>query len=877
MGKRRGTAHTDGTEKGEGGQNCIDVSVHSRSFVPSVRAVPSIPADQAIARVNDWFSARDWEPFPFQRDVWHAYANGESGLIHAATGTGKTYAAWMGPVLEAMAAHPSPKKARRRADAAPLRVLWITPLRALAADTVQALRDPIEELGLPWTVEARTGDTSQAQRARQRDRLPTALVTTPESLSLLLCRKDHASLFAHLRCVVVDEWHELLSTKRGAQVELALARLRALCPALRTWGVSATLGNLDVAADTLLGYDAHGQPRARRLVRGVVPKDIEVEALVPETMDRFPWAGHLNTKLLPDVMRRLEGAQSAIVFTNTRSQCEIWFQSIIAANPAWFEFTAIHHGSLSRTQREDVEDGLKTGRYRVVVATSSLDLGVDFTPVDLVMQIGSPKGVARLLQRAGRSGHSPGRVSRILCVPTHAFELVEVAAARDAMRAGAIESRDPLDRPLDLLAQHLVTLALGGGFTREAVLAELRTTRAYHQLTEQELDWVIDFVTRGGEALRAYPEYARVVCEDGVYVVTDRRVALRHVLNIGTIVSDAAIAVRYLTGGRLGTVEESFVSRLSPGDKFIFAGTPLEFVRLRDLTAWVRKAKGMTGAIPRWQGARMPLSTELAAAVRVKLEEARLGDYASAEMQAVRPVLTLQAERSAIPRPDELLIERCETRDGHHLFVYPFEGRLVHEGLAALWAYRIAHLAPASFSFSCNDYGFELLSPEPAPLAEALEAGLLSTSHLLHDVMQSLNAAELARRQFREIARVAGLIFSGYPGQSKSVKQLQASSSLLYDVFVNHDPGNLLVQQARREVLERQLEASRLGRVLERLSRSAVRVVDVERPTPLAFPLLVDMTRAKLSTEKLADRVKRMTVAAEKPAKSGVMSVFHFG
>lgn len=828
-------------------------------------------------RLDAWFTSRGWEPFAFQRDVWAAYANGESGLIHAATGTGKTYAAWMGPVLEALAEQPQAKKARRRADTMPLRVLWITPLRALAADTEQALRLPVEELGLPWSVESRTGDTSPSRRARQREQLPTALVTTPESLSLLLCRKDNAELFRDLRCVVVDEWHELLSTKRGVQVELALARLRRLCPALRTWGVSATLGNLQVAADTLLGCDATGAPRPYRLVRGVVPKTVEVEALVPETMDRFPWAGHLNTKLLPEVMRRLEAADSAIVFTNTRSQCEIWFQSIIAANPAWFEFTAIHHGSLSRTQREDVEDGLRSGRYRVVVATSSLDLGVDFAPVDLVMQVGSPKGVARLLQRAGRSGHNPGRVSRIVCVPTHAFELVEVAAARAAIEAGAIESRDPLDRPLDLLAQHLVTLALGGGFTRHDVLAELRTTRAYRLLTGQELDWVIDFVTRGGEALRAYPEYARVVDDNGVFRVTDRRVALRHVLNIGTIVSDAAIAVRYLKGGRLGTVEESFVSRLAPGDRFIFAGTPLEFVRLRDLTAWVKRAKGMSGAIPRWMGARMPLSTELAAAVRDRLEEARRGEYRSPEMQAVRPVLTMQAERSVIPRPDELLIERTETRDGHHLFVYPFEGRLVHEGLAALCAYRMAQLQPFSFSFSCNDYGFELLSPEPAPLEEALEAGLLATAHLLHDVTQSLNAAELARRQFREIARVAGLIFQGYPGQSKSVKQLQASSSLLYDVFVNHDPGNLLVAQARREVLERQLEASRLGRVLERLSRSAVRVVDVERPTPLAFPLMVDMTRAKLSTEKLADRVKRMTVAAEKPAKRGVASVFRIG
>ncbi|HYW30877.1 MAG TPA: ligase-associated DNA damage response DEXH box helicase [Gemmatimonas sp.] len=823
-------------------------------------------------RLDEWFASRGWTPFDFQRDVWRAYLAGESGLIHAATGTGKTYAAWIGALLEAMHEDSTPRKVRRRADASPLRVLWITPLRALAADTEGALRDAADALGLPWTVESRTGDTTQARRARQRARLPTALVTTPESLSLLLCRKDHAEMFADLRLIVVDEWHELLSTKRGAQVELALARLRQVQSQLRTWGLSATIGNMDVAAEALLGLDRNGAACPGHMVRGVVSKEVVVESLIPDTMERFPWAGHLNTRLLPEVMRRLSGAESAIVFTNTRSQCEIWFQSIIAADPTWFEFTAIHHGSLSRKQRESVEDGLKSGRFRVVVATSSLDLGVDFTPVDVVMQIGSPKGVARLLQRAGRSGHSPGRLSQVVCVPTHALELVEVAAARDAIRAGAIESRDPIDRPLDLLAQHLVTLALGGGFTRDGALAELRTTRAYGGLTGEELDWTIDFVTRGGDALKAYPEFARVQFVDDRYVVTDRRVALRHVLNIGTIVSDATISVRYMTGGRLGTVEESFASRLSPGDKFIFAGKPLEFVRIRDLTVWVRRAKGTSGAIPRWMGTRMPLSTELAHALRVKVDEARRGVFDSPEMQAVKGVLQLQMERSALPAPDELLIERTATRDGHHLFVYPFEGRLVHEGVAALFAYRIAQIAPISFSYSCNDYGFELLSPDPAPIEEAIESGLLSTSHLLHDVLNSLNAAELARRQFREIARVAGLVFSGFPGQSKSMKQVQASSSLLYDVFVKYDPDNLLVHQAQREVLERQLEASRLGRVLDRLSQGTVRLVDTARATPLAFPLLVDSTRAKVSSEKMGDRIRRMTAAAEmEPRKRGAL------
>ncbi len=821
-------------------------------------------SDGTHEAVIGWFRSNGWEPFAFQREVWDAYSNGSSGLIHAATGTGKTYAAWLGPVQHWLTAHPNTPAQKKRSTHAPLQVLWITPLRALAADTEQALRSPIEALGIPWTVESRTGDTSEKVRRAQRERLPSALITTPESLELLLCRDDQAELFETLQCVIVDEWHELMATKRGVQVELALARLRALRPTLRTWGLSATLGNLDVARETLLGRDASGNANPGVLVRGIVPKEIVVESLIPEEMEHFPWAGHLNTKLLPQVLDRIAAAQSAIIFTNTRSQCEIWFQSIIAARPEWFETVAIHHGSLDKQQRQTVEDGLKSGRFRAVVATSSLDLGVDFAPVDLVMQIGSPKGVARLLQRAGRSGHSPGRVSQIVCVPTHAFELVEVAAARDAIRDGKIESRDPVDRPLDLLAQHLVSRAIGGGFTRPEIMAELRTTRAYGALTDEELDWVLDFITRGGAALRAYPEYSRVTNEYGHYFVSDKRVIQRHKMSIGTIVSDTALAVRFLTGGRLGTIEESFIARLKPKDRFIFAGRALEFVRVKDLTAWVRKAKGASGAVPSWQGSRMPLSTELSLAVRDKLEEARVEQYTSPEMLAVRGIMQLQAERSLIPSPTELLIERVETKEGHHLFVYPFDGRLVHEGLAALFAYRIAQLTPITFSFACNDYGFELLSPERAPIEEALEAGLLGSAHLLHDITESLNAAELARRQFREIARVAGLIFEGFPGQSKSMKQVQASSGLLYDVFAKYDPENLLIAQAKREVLERQLESSRIGATLRRLEHGVVRLIDVERPTPLAFPLLVDRTRAKLSTEKLVDRVRRMTAQLER-------------
>jgi ATP-dependent Lhr-like helicase len=600
-------------------------------------------------------------------------------------------------------------------------------------------------------------------------------------------------------------------------------------------------------------------------VRGLVPKALRVDALIPDTIERFPWAGHLNTRLLPDVVRAVEEGRTALVFTNTRSQCEIWFQALLDARPDWAGELALHHGSLEPRARAAVEDGLRSGALRCVVCTSSLDLGVDFAPVDRVLQVGSPKGVARLMQRAGRSGHQPGALSRVTCVPTHAFELVEVAAARDALERGVVEARTPLERPLDLLSQHLVTLATGPGFRREELLAELRATHAYRDLTDEELDWVLAFIEHGGSTLRAYPEYAKVRQREGLFTVSDRMVAMRHRLSIGTIVSDAAMTVRYLRGRALGTVEESFVARLRPGDRFVFAGTPLEFVRLRDLTAWVRKAPSPKGAIPRWAGARMPLSTELAAAVRQKLEEARTGRCAGPEMQAVAPVLEQQALISRIPALDELLVERFRSREGHHLFVYPFEGRLVHEGLSALFAYRMAQLRPISFSFASNDYGFELLAPEQAPFEEAVDAGLLSGTHLLHDVLASLNAAELARRQFREIARVAGLVFTGYPGRDKTLKQVQASASLLYDVFTRYDPDNLLVHQAQREVLERQLEQTRLGHCMARLAASRLTVVELERPSPLAFPILVDRNREQVSSEKAADRVKRMLARYARP------------
>jgi ATP-dependent Lhr-like helicase len=823
---------------------------------------------EPIDCVREWFASEGWEPFPFQEEVWQAYLAGESGLIHASTGTGKTYAAWMGPILEWLQNY-SPDPLPRRPSPkppAPLTVLWVTPLRALAADTEAALRAPVQDLGLPWTVESRTGDTEARVRARQSKHLPTALVTTPESLSLLLTWADAPSLFEHLELVVVDEWHELMASKRGVQTELALARLRRWRPHVRIWGLSATLGNLDTARDTLLGITSLGDQRPGRTIRGLVPKGLEVDSLIPQTMERFPWSGQIGLRLLPEVIAAIEEGRTSLVFTNTRATAELWFQAILSARPDWAGVIALHHGSLDRDTREWVEDGIRDGRLRCVVCTSTLDLGVDFTPVDRVLQVGSPKAVGRLIQRAGRSGHQPGAVSRLTCVPTNALELVDVAAARDALARGAIESRPPVERPLDLLAQHAVTVAVGGGFRPGELLQEVRTTRAYRDLTDGEWRWVMDFITRGGSALSAYPEYNKVIERDGLYLARDRMVAMRHRMSIGTIVSEAAMKVRFVRGKTIGTVEENFIARLRPGDVFTFAGRTLKFVRVREMTAWVRVSNQTTAVVPRWTGARLALSPELAASVRTKLDEARRDLYNGPEMEAVRPILELQARWSCIPAADELLVERVRTREGYHLFFYPVEGRLVHEGLAALFAYRLAQLGPITFTLAANDYGLELLSAEPALLEESLEAGLVSPEHLLHDIPASLNAAELARRQFREIARVAGLIFQGYPGSHKSVKQVQASSGLLYDVFARYDPENLLLFQAHREVLEKQLEQSRLGRTLERIAGGRITIKEVARPTPLAFALLVDRAREQVSSEKFLDRVRRLVAPLERAA-----------
>jgi ATP-dependent Lhr-like helicase len=803
------------------------------------------PTQARLSAAEAWFADQGWRPFDFQRQVWTEMAAGGSGLLHATTGSGKTYAVWIGAIA-------------RASDASALQVLWITPMRALAADTTRALERALPPLRPAWSVATRTGDTSSAERARQDRRWPAALVTTPESLTLLLTRDESLGVLGGVHTVIVDEWHELIGSKRGVQVQLALARLARWNPALVVWGLSATLGNLDQALDTLLGG------RRGTLVRGRIDKTLVIDTLLPKEPGRFSWSGHLGAQMQQPVAEEIDRSGTTLVFTNVRSQAEIWYQLLLAQRPDWAGAAALHHGSLDKSVREWVEAGLKQGQLKAVVATSSLDLGVDFLPVERVLQIGSPKGIARLLQRAGRSGHAPGRPSRVTLVPTNTLELIEAAAARRAAIAGRIESRTSPDKPLDVLVQHIVTIALGGGFVADELFDEVRGAAAYRELTRDEFDWALAFCERGGESLQAYPEYRRIARVDGRWRVPDQGIAKRHRLQVGTIVADATMQVKWLTGGTIGTIEEGFIARLNKGDHFVFAGRVLEYVRTQDLSAYVRRATKPRGVVPAWAGGKMSLSSELADAVQSVLDGAAQGDFFEPELQAARPMLDAQSRLSKIPRRGQLLAETLRSREGHHLFLYPFAGRNVHIGLAQLLAWRLARGAANTFSLSVNDFGLEIVGARPLELAPLHDGALFAGgTGLMRDVLASLNSGELAQRRFREIARVAGLVFAGYPGAPKSLRQLQASSSLFFEVFRKYDAGNRLLAQAEQEVLAQELELARLRQALKRMSRSTLVHVELRAPSPFALPLMVERLRERLSTERLKDRIDRLLAQAE--------------
>ncbi len=823
-----------------------------------------------ISLATTWFQQKNWTPFPFQLKTWKAFLAGKHGLLNAPTGSGKTYALWIPIVLQYLKDNPDYKNKHKKG----LKAVWITPLRALSVEIQQAAQRFADDLETGLTVGIRSGDTSQSERAKQKRQMPDLLITTPESLMLLLAAKGYDQIFKNLTAVVVDEWHELLGSKRGVQMELGLSRLKTISPNLRIWGISATIGNLDEAMDVLLGplsvlesQDTTNCERDRNavLIKAKQKKKIEVRSIIPKTMETFPWRGHLGLHLLEEIIPIIKASKTTLIFTNTRGQCEVWFQKILSAHPEFAGEIAMHHGSISKDTRLWVEQAIRNESLKAVVATSSLDLGVDFSPVETVIQIGGPKGVAKFLQRAGRSNHRPGEPSVIYFLPTHALELLEASALKRAVKEDVVEDRIPYLLSFDVLIQHLVTLAVGNGFYPKEIFPEIKSTFCFQGITEEQWKWCLNFITLGSQSLQAYDEFKKVeVTSEGLLKVESRQIAMMHRLSIGTIVSDSMLMVKYVTGGFIGTIEEWFLSKLKPGDSFVFAGRTLELVRLRHMVAQVRKSNKKTGKVASFLGGRLPLSSQMSQILREEMQSEADHKRNTPELKALAHIFDRQERESIVPGKNEFLIETFKTRDGYHSLFYPFEGRFVHEAMSSLLAYRISLLSPISFSLAYNDYGFELLSDQYLDVQTILDNNLFSPDYLYDDLYKSLNSTELARRKFRDIAVISGMVFQGYPNKIIKTKHLQSNSQLLFDVFRDYEPDNLLYLQAYRETFEHQLEEGRLRKALERINSQKIIWKRCEKATPFSFPIITDGLRAKLSSEKLADRIKKMTLQLER-------------
>jgi ATP-dependent helicase Lhr and Lhr-like helicase len=814
--------------------------------------------------IEAWLSSKGHQPFLFQQQAWQHINNKKSGLVNAPTGCGKTYSVFIGAVIDFINQHPDNYQSKKKNG---LQLLWITPLRALAKDIGRAMEEVIFELGMQWQVAIRNGDTPISERQKQKRQMPEVLIITPESLHLLLAQKDNPAIFQSLKIIAVDEWHELLGSKRGVQVELAVSRISSIPKdeACSVWGISATVGNLEQAKEVLLC--PLGEEGV--IVKANIKKNIEVIPIIPDEIERYPWAGHLGIKLVERVIPIINENRTTLIFINTRGMSERWYQTLLDTAPELSGVIALHHGSMEPELRLWVEDSLHTGKLKAVVCTASLDLGVDFRPVDTVIQVGSPKGVARFLQRAGRSGHQPDATSRIYFLPTHSLELVEVAALKEAMEQNYIESKEPMMLCFDVLIQYLCTLAVGDGFKPQEILQEIKSTYSFAAITEDEWYEILFFLVQGGKALQQYDEYKKIEVINGVYKIQNRRMAMRHRMHIGTIVSDAMMKVKFVSGGYIGVIEEWFISRLSPGDVFTLAGRKLEFVMLKDMNVLVRNSKAKKSIVPSWMGGRMSLTANLGLMLRKKMNEAPTHPPSPGEpltaLTALEPLFSLQRRLSIIPKENELLIEQIETNNGFHIFVYPFEGRLVHEAMAAILAYRISKITPITFSIAMNDYGFELLSDQPIPIDDSNVYDLFTLDNLLADIHKSVNATEMAKRKFRDIAVIGGLIFQGMPGEKVKARHLQNSASLLFNVFAEYDADNILLRQAYREVLDQQMEEVRLRNALHRINNSNIIITFPERLTPFCFPIIVDgLSRVDLSSEKLEDRVKRMQAQLEK-------------
>ncbi len=813
--------------------------------------------------IRKFFKKNKWQPLDFQIEAWESYLRGESGIIQVPTGCGKTYAALMGPLLKLI----------ERKYAKGINILLVTPLKALSRDLKKSIINATQFFDTDITVGIRNGDTSNYEKKKQIIKPPNILITTPESLTLLIANKESNKLFTNLFSIIIDEWHELMGCKRGNQCELALSWLRGNYQNIQIWAMSATIGNIEEAASTILGLSS----KKPKIIKSNLVKSIEIKSIIPDNIGTFPWSGHLGIKSHKSLLKEIDKDKSTLIFTNTRNQSERWFQCLKYFNPEMEENIALHHGALDKDARESVEEGVKKGIIKWVVCTSSLDLGVDFQPVDQIVQIGSAKNIGRLIQRAGRSAHKPGGISKILFMPTNALELLEISAMRRLINKGITEKINIPEMSYDVLLQHLVTLACGPGFDPNIEKERIKNCLSYRNLKDEDWQWCLDFLEHGGRCLKAYPKYKKIEKDyefdnkkDFKYIVKDKTLIRIHKCNIGTITSDKSLLVKYIKGKSLGSLEENFASKLKIGDTFFFAGKMLEFIKIRDMILYVRKSSKKSSRIPAWIGGQMVVSDLLSKNIRkeISLTNKLFNNkgFLNEELNSLLPILEKQKEISNIPNENQLLTEIYSFKGFKTLFAFPLEGKFVNEGIAFLWALRFAHLNKATFSINANDFGFSLTSTGNYnfSLLNNYLSDFMSSKNLEKDLESAINFSELTKNKFKNIAQISGLINNNNPSKLKTSNQLSISSNLLFEVFNKYENNHLLLKQSSDEVKKQQLEIERINSCLQRMSKLDLILNETKYPSPFAFPLLVERLNNTLSNETLEERVNKLIKSYER-------------
>ena len=804
-------------------------------------------------KIFSFFKEKGWSPLPFQIQAWESFSKGENGLIQVPTGCGKTYAALMGPL----------KKLKDLNQKKGINILFITPLKALSRDLKKSISEASNFIDEELTISIRNGDTSPYEKRKQLLNPPNILITTPESLSLLLARKESSELFDNLISIIIDEWHELLCSKRGNQCELALSCLRKN-KRVQIWAMTATIGNTKDAARAIVGINA----KMPTIIKSNLTKEIQIKSVIPENIGTFPWSGHLGLRSHQSLLKIIDKNKSTLLFTNTRNQSERWFQCLRYYNPEISDSIAIHHGSLDKTHRKSVEEGVKNGSIKWVVCTSSLDLGVDFQPVDQIVQIGSAKNLARLIQRAGRSAHNPGGKSKIIFMPTNALELLEVSAMRRILKNEVTESINLPELSIDVLLQHLVSLACGPGFDPIEEREHIRNCWSFRNLKDEEWKWCLDFLEYGGKCLKAYPKFKKIHKEffkgkEFKYFVKDKTIIKTHKFNIGTITSDNYLNVKYINGKQLGNLEENFASKLKIGDVFFFSGKMLEFIKIREMNIYVKRSNKKSSLVPAWIGGQIPISDLLSVSIRQEIDICEhLNDsekFINKELLALKPILDRQRKISKIPNKRELLIEIYKTKKYKSLFVFTLEGKFANEGIAFLWALRFAKRSKTTFSITANDFGFSLTTYQDFDFSLIVDnlSDLIKTNNLETDLANAINFSELTKRKFKNIAQISGLV-NNSPIKSKTSSQLNISSGLLFDVFSKYEKDHLLIKQAEREAIKYELESDRIKMSLNRIAELKIIINKIEEPSPFAFPLLVERISNTISNETIETRIKKL-------------------